>query len=926
MNPATVETSPSLRPRLVHGARAVFEHAGANVAAASAALAPVDWIVGGGDAPSSGTAVVCMADSATVGISELNEIACRVSGLGFRKLHIIAAADFSPEALSIAQSWGVQVTNGSEFDHALHQLPSSARIELDARLAEDAPCGEAGPLSSAVGLEAPALDEISYHLGKKVSRSSETARLIGESMVFKVCVCVLAAALMWKMFPYLQDKVAGVRSEVRGMKLASESKSIDTEQWDPQSSGEYYPDDDAQKFIKALTINRTASPPFDIAAEDSVLENMGAMVEFAEDLRRKRKGGRYWLAISEFDDAQLTRCCKCLIIKNGTLTYLPSARGYAYDFVRSDFGARTYGKVNLIELSDGDLETAMHRIVGYAKTKKISNSSDAHWQRLAELPTERFPHIAKHLVIHNVADRGKSLAYNAKIIRNSEFVRNGGSRLSAETVAQLHSAPTIREQGDEGGGADTQGQESGTGAELAPERNTRGKDFSPEEIAVLTSLEIPDDAPTFAALDHLARKKFLTEQWRAAQLGDERHFVVARALIDKEVRRLPGSFALADEENMEDILLDVLDTAGQHPAFSLAVTRLILNPLMVYEHLQPIAIACVEEGDPITMYQMGAMVAALTDEPQFVGAAMISLMEVLEATDGFSSLPEGVAVDILFGRYSKLLMEKHHDRMVAIIAGNDDVPDWLMNLVQAHSHLMLAKAADEEQRHGGNMVEAPRRGLAELEKACDCLQRSYEANPRRPEAAAMMISLSTDFKRPLSEARMWFDRAISACADFDDAYVHYRKALAPTHGGSEDLQEAFAHSCLNTGRFDTAIPKSYLLIHGDLGKQTTDSARYWAEFTSEEIGELEEMFAGYRGALPPHIYRSHYPGWEIGVWHACGQNDKLVRAYEEFAEPLSLEVVTALPVRLDEIKAAAESYQPSARAVSAAADESREPE
>ena len=91
-----------------------------------------------------------------------------------------------------------------------------------------------------------------------------------------------------------------------------------------------------------------------------------------------------------------------------------------------------------------------------------------------------------------------------------------------------------------------------------------------------------------------------------------------------------------------------------------------------------------------------------------------------------------------------------------------------------------------------------------------------------PEAAVLMIPLAEVSAEPENVVRLWFDRAVAAQFDWQPAYTEMGHHLL--NRGDYDAFYKFGVECLQTGRFDTAVPWQFVIylerIRSD--KQSTD--------------------------------------------------------------------------------------------------------
>ncbi len=88
---------------------------------------------------------------------------------------------------------------------------------------------------------------------------------------------------------------------------------------------------------------------------------------------------------------------------------------------------------------------------------------------------------------------------------------------------------------------------------------------------------------------------------------------------------------------------------------------------------------------------------------------------------------------------------------------------------------------------------------------------AWKEHPEYPQAPTYMIEVARGLSRAdIAEQQVWFERAVRAQLDYQDAYDDFVMSLRPTWGGSYEQMEQFGKACLATGRFDTNVPWKYV--------------------------------------------------------------------------------------------------------------------
>jgi hypothetical protein len=167
--------------------------------------------------------------------------------------------------------------------------------------------------------------------------------------------------------------------------------------------------------------------------------------------------------------------------------------------------------------------------------------------------------------------------------------------------------------------------------------------------------------------------------------------------------------------------------------------------------------------------------------------------------------------------------------------------------------------------------------------------QAWKLHPEYPEAASRMIAVAMGMGEPepgpdAATTRQWFDRAVTAQFDYLPAYNAYAWSLHPRWGGSVDELYAFGLACLNTGRFDTAVPGRFWTAVHDIA---TDEE-------SPDIWRREGVYAGlaryFQGVLdqppgtdPKQSPEANQTRWLGAAW-ACGQYDEALKLARELGD------------------------------------------
>jgi hypothetical protein len=144
-----------------------------------------------------------------------------------------------------------------------------------------------------------------------------------------------------------------------------------------------------------------------------------------------------------------------------------------------------------------------------------------------------------------------------------------------------------------------------------------------------------------------------------------------------------------------------------------------------------------------------------------------------------------------------------------------------------------------------------------LAKARADLTQAWKLQPGFPLAPRLMMTVSLG-ESGADEMRAWFDRTLLAQVDYPGAWSEMRWGLRPRWYGSEAALLALGRTAVNTGRFDTDVPRKFFDCVADVesdtelppGRHIYGRADIWPEF--------QKMYRGYI-AEPAQL--PHRNGW-----------------------------------------------------------------
>ena len=253
-------------------------------------------------------------------------------------------------------------------------------------------------------------------------------------------------------------------------------------------------------------------------------------------------------------------------------------------------------------------------------------------------------------------------------------------------------------------------------------------------------------------------------------------------------------------------------------------------------------------------------------------------------TDGsFQPGDAAEIADILINGWGENFFRRNSLAVTTMVAA-DKTPAWeWLSLVLAGEH-HIRRAWDA--RGGGYADKVTDRGWrkfsSELVEARRCLTRAWTLHSDLPLAPARMIYVALG-SSDITEMRLWFDRAVAAQFDYPRAWEDMRWGLLPRWHGGLDSMSAFGITALNTGRFDTDVPRMLFDSIADLESEMELSPRNRLFGATDLWPHLQRMYEGYIAAPTQQASRKGWRTVYTIVAHLAGK-DEISRAQLEALE------------------------------------------
>lgn len=144
-----------------------------------------------------------------------------------------------------------------------------------------------------------------------------------------------------------------------------------------------------------------------------------------------------------------------------------------------------------------------------------------------------------------------------------------------------------------------------------------------------------------------------------------------------------------------------------------------------------------------------------------------------------------------------------------------------------------------------------------LSAARNALTEASNLQPDFPLAPCLMMTVSLG-DSDITEMRAWFDRTVAAQIDYPGAWSEMRWGLRPDWYGNEVAMLALGKTAINTGRFDTDVPRKFIDCVYDVESEEGIPAGRHIFGRSDIWPLLEKIYQGYIAAPSQEQQRN---GW-----------------------------------------------------------------
>ena len=273
-------------------------------------------------------------------------------------------------------------------------------------------------------------------------------------------------------------------------------------------------------------------------------------------------------------------------------------------------------------------------------------------------------------------------------------------------------------------------------------------------------------------------------------------------------------------------------------------------------------------------FYAAVLFSASSDQDQ-VGSMDPSDLQLLRQcfTDGsFTPSDQQEIAEIFVNGWGNNFFQRNGDAVCKIV--NEAGPNyhWLALVLNGENEIAAAWRARGDGYANSVTQTGWRDFNSHLASARKDLTEAWNLQPDFPLAPCAMIQVALG-DSDITEMRAWFDRTVSAQIDYPGAWSEMRWGLRPRWFGNEEAMLAFGKTALDTGRFDTDVPRKYMDCVSDVESEMGLPAGEHIYGRSDIWPNLQRMYDGYIAAPSQRQYRDGWRSSFAVVAYLAGKYD-----------------------------------------------------
>jgi hypothetical protein len=265
----------------------------------------------------------------------------------------------------------------------------------------------------------------------------------------------------------------------------------------------------------------------------------------------------------------------------------------------------------------------------------------------------------------------------------------------------------------------------------------------------------------------------------------------------------------------------------------------------------------------------------LNDDPARVAkldAAALPHFKESFADGSFTPGDQPIIADILVLEWGNGFFKRNAAAIVSAARDAGKSFQWLALTLEGERQINEAWKARGDGEVNTVTAEGWQGFYEHLSLARKNLTEAWQLRPELPLAADRMMTVALG-NSGLAEMRLWFDRTVAAQMDYPQAWSEMRWGLRPRWYGSRDAMRAFGVMAIDTGRFDTDVPRTFFDVVTDLESELKLPPGQHIYGREDIWPDLQRMYDGYLAAPSRAASRDSWRSSYAVVAYLAGKYD-----------------------------------------------------
>ncbi|HTV42025.1 MAG TPA: hypothetical protein VMF08_15690 [Candidatus Sulfotelmatobacter sp.] len=270
--------------------------------------------------------------------------------------------------------------------------------------------------------------------------------------------------------------------------------------------------------------------------------------------------------------------------------------------------------------------------------------------------------------------------------------------------------------------------------------------------------------------------------------------------------------------------------------------------------------------------RLAGLLADRSDQEGALDTSALQLLKKCFSDGSFTPADQQEIAEILINGWGDKFLGQNGPSICNIVNGAGPDYKWLALTLSGEREINAAWAARGDGYADSVTDEGWQGFRTHLGNARGDLTAAWKMHPDWPIAPDRMMSVSLG-DSGLEEMRLWFDRTTQAQIDYPGAWTEMRWGLRPRWYGNENAMLALGVAAINTGRFDTDVPRKYIDCIYDVESEIGEPPGKHIFGRDDVWPNLKRMYDGYVNAPSQ---KDSLTGWRTSyaiVAYFAGQYD-----------------------------------------------------